>query len=168
MGATQWDWPFLHARCQREARRLLADPHDADDAAQEALVRAWNRRHTCRTPSSPVPWLLQITRNEVFRLIGRRREDPDPEVANGADNASGAPPADELVAAKVDVRRAVSRLTTEERMLLYLRYDEDLKQKSIAELLDTPEGTIKVRLYRARERLRAHLKDEPKGDHPPQ
>lgn len=159
-GATQWDWPLLHDRCQREAHRLLSNPHDAEDAAQEAIARAWRKRHTCRTPGTPVPWLLQITRNEAFRLMGRRRDEPDPEVAARAGASTGDVGADEL-AARVDVRRAVSRLTTDERVLVHLRYGEDLKQDSIADLLDTPEGTIKVRLYRVRERLRADLTDEP-------
>lgn len=144
---------------------MLCDPHDAEDAVQEAFARAWRKRHTCRTPGRPEPWLLQITRNEAFRLMGRRRDELDPEPEG---ESTWALASDDLVAARVDVHRAVSRLTTEERVLLHLRYDEDLKQRSIAELLDTPEGTIKVRLYRARERLRAHLTDEPEGDHPPQ
>lgn len=163
---TQWDWPLLRARCRREAQRLLRDPHDAEDAAQEALVRAWRKRHTCRTPGTPVPWLLQITRNEALRLMGRRRDEPYPPLAAPASESTGHLCTDEL-ATRVDVRRAISRLTSEERVLLHLRYGEDLKQDSIAELLDTPEGTIKVRLYRARERLRADLRDEPKGDHSP-
>ena len=162
----QWDWPLLQARCRREAHRLLGDPHDAEDAAQEALARAWRKRDSCRTPATPVPWLLQITRNEAFRVLGRRRDEPHVDVAAFAGEAGGESDPDEL-AARVDVRRAVSRLSAEERELLHLRYGEDLKQDSIAELLDTPEGTVKVRLYRARKRLRAHLTDEPEGDHTP-
>lgn len=165
-GSKHWDWPLLDARCQREARRLLRDPHDAEDAAQEALARAWRKRHTCRTPAAPVPWVLQITRNEAFRLMGRRREEPDPRTAC-AEEPAGEAGADEL-AARVDVRRAVSRLATEDRVLLHLRYGQDLKQKGIADLLHKPEGTVKIRLHRARERLRADLTDEPEANHPSQ
>jgi RNA polymerase sigma-70 factor (ECF subfamily) len=146
---------------------LLGNTHDAEDAAQEALARAWRKRHTCRTPGAPVPWLMQITRNEAFRLMSRRREEPDPRAAVHAGESTGISSTDEL-AAKLDVRRAVSRLTTDERVLLHLRYGEDLKQNSIANLLDTPEGTIKVRLYRVRKRLRTDLTDETEGDHPSQ
>lgn len=110
---------------------------------------------------------MQITRNEAFRLMGRRRDEPDARVAARAGESTGVLNADEL-AARLDVRRAVSRLSIDERVLLHLRYGEDLKQESIADLLDTPEGTIKVRLYRARKRLRADLTDESEGDHPSQ
>ena len=143
---------------------MLHDPHDAEDAAQEALARAWRKRHTCRTPGRPEPWLLQITRNEAFRLMSRPRECPDPHVMAYSGESGGDLGADEL-AARLDVQRALSRLTREDRVLLHLRYGEDLKQTSIADLLDTPEGTIKVRLYRARQRLRADLKDESEGHH---
>ena len=100
-------------------------------------------------------------------MLGRRRDEPEPELGAYAGDSTGGLCTDEL-ATRVDVRRAVSRLDPEDRVLLHLRYGQDLKQDSIADLLDTPEGTVKVRLYRARERLRAHLTDEPEGDHPPQ
>lgn len=164
--ATQWNWPLLRTRCQREARRLLRNPDDAEEAAQEALTRAWRKRDTCRTPRTPVPWVIQITRNEAFRLMGRRREELSAQPGRDEGESAGAPSAEELVA-RADLRRAVSRLPTDERVVLYLRYEEDLKQKRIAELLDIPEGTVKVRLYRARERLRVHLTDEPEGNNPP-
>ena len=46
---------------------------DAEEAVQEALVRAWLRRDACRSPEAPLPWLLEITRNEARRVLGRRR-----------------------------------------------------------------------------------------------
>ncbi len=146
---------------------MLRNADDAEEATQEALARAWRKRHTCRTPGTPVPWLLQITRNEAFRLMGRRRDEPDQPIAVYEGQSASDASTDE-VAARVDVRRAVSRLGSEDRLLLHLRYGEDLKQHSIADLLDKPEGTIKVRLYRARERLRADLTDEPEGNYQPQ
>ena len=102
-------------------------------------------------------------------MMGRRRDEPDPhpEAGTSAGTSAGELCTDEL-ATRVDVRRAVSRLNTEDRVLIHLRYGQDLKQDSIADLLDTPEGTVKVRLYRARERLRADLTDEPEGNHQPQ
>jgi RNA polymerase sigma-70 factor, ECF subfamily len=161
-GDAQWDWPLLSERCQREARRLLRNPDDAEDAAQEALARAWRKRHTCRTPGTPVPWLIAITRNEAYRLMGRRRDVPSPRDALHGESA-GLLSLDDL-ATRIDVRRALERLPSEERVLLHLRYRQDLKQHSIADLLDTPEGTIKVRLYRARRRLRDHLRDDPEAN----
>src|SRR5436309_11951235 len=68
-----WDWPLIRKRCAAEAFRILRRDHDADEAVQEALVRAWRGRASCRTPEAPLPWCLQITRNEALRLIGRRR-----------------------------------------------------------------------------------------------
>lgn len=158
-GAPQWDWPVLRARCQVEARRLLRDPDDAEDAVQEALARAWRKRHTCHTPSSPLPWVLQITRNEALRLMGRRRDESDLDSAGPARELAAVTSTEDL-AARVDVRRAVSRLTKHDRVLLHLRYGQDLKHNSIAALMDSPEGTVKVQLYRARERLRKDLTDE--------
>src|SRR6266702_2576703 len=58
-----WDWTSARSRCLREARRVLRDHHDAEEAVQEALVRAWRRRDSCQSRDEPLPWLLQITRN---------------------------------------------------------------------------------------------------------
>src|SRR5436305_15197735 len=68
-----WPWDLARKRCLREARRILRDRDDAEEAVQEAMARAWRGRAACRTPGSPLPWLLKITRNEALRLAARRR-----------------------------------------------------------------------------------------------
>jgi RNA polymerase sigma-70 factor (ECF subfamily) len=61
----------------------------------------------------------------------------------------------------VSVQQALSALTLEERRLIDLRYEDDLAQPAIAELLGVPEGTVKVRLHRLRQRLRKVISEEP-------
>ena len=158
-----WDWDRLRTQCEREARRLLVDSHDAEDAVQEAMARAWRRRDRCRSPEAPLPWFLQITRNEAFRVMAKRR----PVEENHWEGASADHDIERLVL-RVDVNRALARLPTRDRALANLRYGEDLAQNRIAALLDTPEGTIKVQLHRLREKLRGELGEVFEGDYQPQ
>jgi RNA polymerase sigma-70 factor (ECF subfamily) len=158
-----WDWDRLRRQCEREARRLLADTHDAEDAVQEAMARAWRRRHRCRSPERPLPWFLQITRNEAFRVIASKR----PVERDTREWATVDPEIDRAVL-RVDVHRALARLPVRDRTLAGLRYGEDLAQTRIAALLDTPEGTIRVQLHRLRKRLRGELREILEGDYQPQ
>src|SRR3954464_11149621 len=69
-----WDWADLRRRSRAEALRVLGDPYTADEAAQEAMTRAWRQRHRCRTPGRPTAWVAQIARNEALRVrAGERR-----------------------------------------------------------------------------------------------
>src|ERR1700733_2756784 len=68
-----WNWSQIRERCSVEARRMLRQPQDAEEVVQEALARAWRSRRACRTPETPLPWCLQITRNEALRLMQRQR-----------------------------------------------------------------------------------------------
>ncbi len=156
-----WNWSELRLRCVREARRVLGDPQHAEDAAQEALTRAWRKRHTCRSADSRVRWVLQITRNEALRIRSRLgTQAVTQEVEQMADARSEPDAAEEAVIRKLDVSTALGTLSREERLLLQLRYEADLAQPHIARLLGIPEGTIKVRLHRIRHRLKADLRDQ--------
>lgn len=157
----EWDWAQLRRRSRAEALRVLRDPYTADEAAQEALTRAWRQRHRCRTPGAPEPWVAQIARNEALRLragerkqtvVASRAAEEWPAVTTAAE--------DQLIS-KVSVQQALSALTLEERRLIDLRYKDDLAQPAIAELLGVPEGTVKVRLHRLRQRLRKVISEEP-------
>ena len=115
------------------------------------MLRAWRRRSTLRENDRRNQWLATIVRNEAFRQHARIRPDPTAtiETFEGAEDA-------QVVATveKADLHAALKRLNDRDRQLLDLRYREDLTQPAIAKRLGIPEGTVKVRLHRARDRLR--------------
>jgi RNA polymerase sigma-70 factor (ECF subfamily) len=133
------------------AYRYASNPSEAEDIAQDALLRAWRRRSTLRENERRNQWLATIVRNEAFRQHARIRPDPTStiETFEGAEDA-------QVVATveKADLHAALKRLNDRDRQLLDLRYREDLTQPAIAKRLGIPEGTVKVRLHRARDRLR--------------
>lgn len=135
---------------------MLRSADDAEEAVQEALMRAWRMRASCRQPEDPLPWLLQITRNEARRLWEQRRRRAEVLLDPEEDWIGDEPPT-ERIAEKLDVERALADLGAEDRLLLELRYGEDLTQLEVAERIGIPEGTVKVRLHRLRNRLRDAL-----------
>lgn len=133
------------------AYRYASNPSEAEDIAQDALLRAWRRRSTLRDLGCRNQWLATIVRNEAFRQHARVRPDPTAaiELSEGAE--------DERVLAAVelaDIHAALRLLSERDRRLLEMKYEEDLTQAMIARRLGIPEGTVKVRLHRARNRLR--------------
>jgi RNA polymerase sigma-70 factor (ECF subfamily) len=158
--AENWDWSLIRKRCSVEALRILRRPHDAEEAVQEALARAWRSRHACRTPETPLPWCLQITRNEAIRLIGRRRRavanvvplEEDELIEDSRASRDGP-----RALLRIDVGRTLKELTPHDQMMIALRYGYDCSSAEIAETLDIPEATARVRLHRLHKRLRSAL-----------
>ncbi|HWH12288.1 MAG TPA: sigma-70 family RNA polymerase sigma factor [Solirubrobacteraceae bacterium] len=142
----------IRRRCAVEARRLVRTPEEVDDVLQEAMMRAWKGRATCNSPHAPIPWCLQITRNEAFRRMRRMPFDTALDSTAELSDACASEAIDRI-ASRVDVDRALDRLSADERMLVALRYSHDYSQPEIARRLDIPEGTAKVRLHRVRKRL---------------
>jgi RNA polymerase sigma factor (sigma-70 family) len=153
-----WDWVLLRKRCTAEALRMLRRHHDAEEVVQEALARAWRGRLTCRTPERPLPWCLQITRNEALRLIGRRAAVTlHPLELESEIEDHRAVGARDRTLVQVDVHRALHTLTPNERLLIALRYEHDRSHAEIAATLQIPESTARVHLHRAHKRLKPLL-----------
>ena len=150
---TDWDWGEVRALCLEEARRLLGTSAAADDAAQEATIRAWRHRAHCRTPARPEPWIARIARREALRILARRPELPFTEDTAIAD------PRQEFSDSvdSLDLWRAMSGMEGEDRRLLIGHYWQDLPNSELAMQLGLAEVTVRVRLHRIRQRLRDTL-----------
>jgi RNA polymerase sigma-70 factor (ECF subfamily) len=133
------------------AYRYASNPSEAEDIAQDALLRAWRRRSTLRDAERRNQWLAAIVRNEAFRQHARVRPDPTSTI----EFREGEEDAQVLAAVELaDLHAALQELSDRDRQLLEMRYEEDLTQATIARRLGVPEGTVKVRLHRARAKLR--------------
>jgi RNA polymerase sigma-70 factor (ECF subfamily) len=151
--AHDWDWANIRALCLRETRRLLGASCAADDAAQEATIRAWRYRERCRNPGRPEPWIAGIARREALRAISKRREEAattDREVADPRQDLSG-------LVDSLDLWRAMSGMDGQDRWLLIGHYWQDLPNSELATQLGLAEVTVRVRLHRLRHRLREQM-----------
>ena len=138
--------------------RVLRDPEAADEAAQEAMTRAWRQRGSCQSPSAPGPWVAQIARNEALRLW-QREERQRAHTGEVEEFPWGVEPLEDQTIRRVAVQQALGTLTADERRLVNLRYESDLAHPAIAAVLGLPEGTVKVRLHRIRKRLATLIAD---------
>jgi RNA polymerase sigma-70 factor (ECF subfamily) len=142
----------------RVAARVVG-PHEADDVSQDAFLRAFHRLDRFRGESPFRAWLLQITHNTALNTLARRR----PEPAGGAEDvARGNPvsPFERQPASRLEDRERRDRLglklhqlRPEHRVVLVLRDLEGLAYGEIADVTQTPVGTVKGRLHRARTEL---------------
>jgi RNA polymerase sigma-70 factor, ECF subfamily len=153
--AAAWDWEALRRYCYSEALRVARSPSDADDITQEALVRAWRSRSSCRSPDSPWAWVREITRNEAYRMFSRRamtHELPTEAVAEAATDSG-----EDSLVVRLDVERALGRLPAADRVLVRLRYMSDLTNPKVAQVVGQSEINVKVRLHRLRAKLKESL-----------
>jgi RNA polymerase sigma-70 factor (ECF subfamily) len=144
------------------ARSILRDAAHAEDAAQEAFVRAFRaiRRFDRKEPF--YPWFYRILKNVCLTALKRRKshrelsldaEDAPPLPAPSGDPASRAS-RKEL---RATIEAAMARLSDPHREILYLSHFEELSYKEIAFCLAIPIGTVMSRLWAARRALREVL-----------
>jgi RNA polymerase sigma-70 factor, ECF subfamily len=151
-----WDWEGLRDRGLAVARRMLRSPEEAEEVVQEAMLRAWRSRDRCGHQDDPAPWVLTIVRNEALRRLSGRTALYLEDMAALDLHVPGA--GDEIDL-RVDVGRALAHLDDVDQALIAHRYGADLTYGMLARTFAMPEGTVKVRLHRARKRLRAVLEE---------
>lgn len=135
---------------------MLANPADAEDAAQDAFLQCWSALPGFRAESSFSTWVVRIVTNRCLNVL----RSPRPEAALAP---TVAPPdrLSELVETRAELgalKRALLGLTAEQRAPLVLRELEGLSYEEIAKVLEVTVPAVKGRIHRARLELVAAMR----------
>ena len=137
--------------------RMCGDAHVAEDAAQEAFIRAWQHLPNYRPRSPFRNWVYRIATNVAVDVLRREKETVDIDTLPLIASNGGPEAAVEGQEQSERVQQAVLALPQASRAALVLREYEGLSYREIAETLDIPIGTVMSRLNYARNRLRESL-----------
>ena len=137
-------------RLYRVARTMLPQECDCEDAVQEALLRAWDRRETLRQEAYFDTWLIRILINQCKTFYRRRPPEP-------AELTEDIP---QVTSEETPLLEALMGLPRKQRVTLELHYIEGYSVAETARILRLPEGTVKWRLKRGRELLKQSLNRE--------
>lgn len=144
----------------RLALRMCGNPHDAEEAAQEAFLSAWKALPSFRGDSKFSSWLYQLTTNACLDLLRREKRhrgtvplEEQPELVDDRSPHQAAEDAELRDA----LQQALGALSAEHRQIFLLRQMRQLSYDEIGKLLGLESGTVKSRLSRAKKQLRQIL-----------
>jgi RNA polymerase sigma factor (sigma-70 family) len=141
----------------RIAERILRNPHDAEDATQQALWEAWRDIRSLRDLDHFDAWLHRLVVNACYRLArSQRKHRANVVLIHDVDRSSEV----DLAAGQADrdsLARAFATLSMEHRAAVVLHYYNGYEPRELAKVLGVAEGTVRSRLHYARRHLRAEL-----------
>jgi RNA polymerase sigma-70 factor (ECF subfamily) len=149
------EWGAIHRLCLSETRRILGPGARADDAAQEAIIRAWRHWERRSHSDAVAAWVRTIARREAYRIAGHASRETltaELEACSHDDPHAGRIDA-------VDLRSALRRIDRRDRQLLLARYWQELPHAETARRLGLTEATVRVRLHRLHNQLRTMLRE---------
>ncbi len=149
-------------------KRMIRDPGQAEDIAQEAFVRTLTRLDRYDERYTFSAWIFKIATNLCIDHLRKSKRiayslDQDIDGGDGSfrrDMPSKAPDPTAQVQASEQMQmlnEAIAELPEHYRAILLLRHQEDMSYDEIAQALDLPIGTVKIRIHRAREQIKRRL-----------
>ena len=143
----------------KASRRILHNPHDAEDVVQDTYMRAWRYFDSFEAGTNCRAWLFRIMFNVINVRKGRDARNAESPLEEVIDR-----PSDKVVQMDPlkriegrEVLDATKRLSDDQRSVLWLVAVEEFSYREAAEILDVPIGTVMSRLHRARGELRKVL-----------
>ena len=136
----------------RVARGILSNEHDIEDAIQNTIIKAYEKINTLKKNEFFRTWLVRILINECNEIIRKNKRIVSINESNHEEKYND-------YYENIDLTNAINLLSEELRVTTVLFYFEDMSIKDIALTLNIPDGTVRSRLSRARERLREVMEE---------
>jgi RNA polymerase sigma-70 factor, ECF subfamily len=146
-------------RYARYAARMLGSADAAEDAVQDAFVRAYDQLAQCKDPEKFVGWFFLILRNRCFAERRRSRAEASLEAAESVAAADRTDGGAETAERRRALQLALLALTPDQREVFVLKHVEGLSYGEIAERLSTSVPSLKMRMHRAYDKLREELRE---------
>ena len=137
-------------------RRMCQSHAEADDLAQEAFIKAWDRLRDLETPAAFPGWFRRIAVT-TFLMAKRRQKAVFEEITDASPLASEESTPEAAAGAKLDLERALARLSDAERLCVTLNHGEGLSHSEIVDITGLPLGTVKSHVLRGTDKLRRLL-----------
>ena len=146
--------------------RMLNNPTEAEDAAQEVFVRAYTQLHSYQPGRRFSTWILSIASHYCIDLLRRRRPQVDLEAISFWKESQQPEPEEQALTGETrdEVRELLAKLPEKYRGVTVLRYWQDMSYEEIATATGLSVATVKTRLFRARELLAKELEKQRQGD----
>ena len=148
-------------RLERLVGRMVRDPHLVQDIVQESFIRAYRALPSFRGDSAFYTWLYRIAVNTAKKALVDLKRDEAEEPSRPEITLTDAETPDAVLASKeiaAAVNAAVENLSDDLRQAITLREIEGLSYEEIAEVMNCPIGTVRSRIFRAREAIAARLR----------
>ena len=137
-------------------RRMCNNHAEADDLAQEAFIKAWDKLTDLETPAAFPGWFRRIAVT-TFLMAKRRQKAVFEEIDDASPIASEGSTPEAAAGAKIDLEKALARLSDAERLCVTLNHGEGLSHAEIVEITGLPLGTVKSHVLRGTDKLRRLL-----------
>lgn len=153
-------------RLLRKAKSMLQDDDDAEDVVQDALISGYRSIHKFRADSGIYTWLYRIVINRAKDILTRRRKNVEKSLAEQefqfVDERENYEKKLELSEESKYLINKIQKLDDVYRQVIELRYFEELSYSEIASILGCNEGTVKSRLFKAKELLKQMILSDQK------
>jgi RNA polymerase sigma-70 factor, ECF subfamily len=149
----------FHARVYAFALKMVRDRNDAADVLNEVMLEVWRRAAQFEGRSRALTWVLGIAHHKAIDRLRRRGQahDSDDALRDVADDAPAAIDVLQQLEDRQRVQDCLEHLSAPHRMVLHLAFFDDLPYPEIAQIVECPLGTVKTRVFHAKQLLKQCL-----------